>query len=112
MFKRVAILGVVLLMAVLTRPVSADARMRAVMHTKLLNTQALLKAIVNADYADIDRAAAGLARISETEIVSWQSPPKREYTEQAMVFMSSVDDLRAASERHDMEGVGAAYSTL
>ena len=46
------------------------------------------------------------------EIVSWQNPPKREYTDQAMLFMSSVDDLRESSQRRDIEAVGAAYSAL
>jgi cytochrome c556 len=86
--------------------------MRAIMHTALSNTQALLKAIVTVDYKEIDRAASVLNKITEMEIVSWQNPPKREYTEQAMLFMTSVDDLRAASQKHDIEGVGAAYSTL
>ena len=40
------------------------------MHTKLSNTQVLLKAIVTTDYKEIDRAAAALTRISESEIVS------------------------------------------
>src|SRR5436190_17558057 len=112
MFRRLALLGVVLLLAVSTRPASGDARMQEIMRTKLSNTQALLKAIVTTDYKEIDRAAAALNRISEMEIVSWQNPPKREYTEQAMLFIASVDDLRAASQKHDIEGVGAAYSTL
>ncbi len=112
MFRRLALLGVVLLVAVAARPASGDARMQEIMRTKLSNTQALLKAIVTNDYKEIDREAAALGRISEMEIVSWQNPPKREYTEQAMLFMSSVDDLREASRRHDIEAVGAAYSTL
>ena len=112
LFRRLALLGFVLLMAVAVRPASGDARMQAIMRTKLSNTQALLKAIVTADYKEIDRAALGLARINEMEIVSWQTSPKREYTEQAMLFMTSVDDLRASSARHDIEGVGAAYTTL
>jgi len=29
-----------------------------------------------------------------------------------MLFMTAVDDLRDASKRHDIEGVGAAYATL
>jgi len=29
-----------------------------------------------------------------------------------MLFMTSVDDLREASRRHDIEGVGGAYSNL
>lgn len=110
MFRRLALLGFVLLTAL--SPVSGDTRMQTIMRTKLSNTQALLKAIVTTDYKEIDRAAAALSRINEMEIVSWQNPPKREYVEQAMLFMTSVDDLRAASQRHDIEGVGGAYSTL
>ena len=112
MFRRLALVGFMLLLALSTRPASGDTRMQAIMRTKLTNTQALLKAIVTTDYKEIDRAAAGLARINEMEIVSWQNPPKREYTQQAMLFMTSVDDLRQASSQHDIEGVGAAYTTL
>lgn len=112
MFRRLALFGVVLLMAVAARPASGDARLQAIMRTKLSNTQALLKAIVTSDYKEIDRAASGLAKINEMEIVSWQTAPRREYTQQAMLFMSAVDDLRDASGRHDMEGVGAAYTAL
>jgi hypothetical protein len=112
MFRRLVLLGFVLLIAVSALPASGDTRMQTIMRTKLSNTQALLKAIVTTDYKEIDRAASALGRINEMEIVSWQNPPRREYVEQAMLFMSSVDDLRAASQRHDIEGVGAAYSTL
>ena len=112
MFRRLALLGFALLMAVSARPASGDARMQAIMRTKLSNTQALLKAIVTTDFKEIDRAASALGRISEMEIVSWQNPPRREYVQQAMLFMSSVDDLREASKRHDIEGVGGAYTTL
>ena len=87
------------LLAFAAQPASGDARMQAVMRAKLANTQSLLKAIVTADYKEIDRAALALSRISEMEIVSWQNPPKPEYTKQAMLFMSSVDDLRQALER-------------
>src|SRR5437016_9495222 len=79
MFRRLALLGVVLLLAVAARPASGDARVQEIMRAKLANTQALLKAIVTNDYKEIDGAAAGLGRISEMEIVSWQNPPKREY---------------------------------
>ena len=49
------------------------------MRAKLANTQSLLKAIVTADYKEIDRATQALSRISEMEIVSWQNPPKPDY---------------------------------
>lgn len=112
MIRRFALLGFVLLLAVAVRPASGDDRMQASMRTKLSNTQALLKAIVTTDYKEIDRAADALGRINEMEIVSWQRSPKREYTQQAMLFMTAVDDLRDASKRRDIEAVGAAYSTL
>ena len=112
MFRHLVLLGIVLLLAVAARPASGDARMQAVMRTKLSSTQALLKAIVTTDFKAIDREAVALSRISEMEIVSWQNPPKREYTEQAMLFMTSVDDLRDAVRRRDIEAVGGAYSAL
>jgi len=112
MFRRLALLALVLLLAAAARPASGDSRMQAIMQTKLSNTQALLKAIVTSDFKQIDREAAALNRISEMEIVSWQNPPRREYTQQAMLFMSAVDDLREASQRHDIEAVGAAYTAL
>jgi hypothetical protein len=112
MLQRIVLLSILVLLAPGVGPASGDLRMRAIMHTKLSNTQVLLKAIVTTDYKEIDRAAVALTRISESEIVSWQNPPKREYTDQAMLFMISVDDLREASRKRDIEGVGAAYSNL
>ena len=107
-FRRFAVLGLALL-ALAAQPASGDARMQAVMRSKLANTQSLLKAIVTADYREIDRAALALSRISEMEIVSWQNPPKPDYTGQAVLFMTSVDGLREAARRRDMEAVGAEY---
>ena len=112
MFKRVVLVAVVLIVAAGTRPASGDNRMREIMRTKLSNAQTLLQAIVTANYKDIDRSASALNRISEMEIVSWQNPPRREYTEQAMLFIAAIDDLRTASQKHDIEDVGNAYSTL
>ena len=109
--RRFAVLGLALL-ALAVQPASGDARMQAVMRSKLANTQSLLKAIVTADYKEIDRAALALNRISEMEIVSWQNPPKPDYTAQAVLFMTSVDGLREAAGRRDMEAVGTEYSTL
>ena len=70
MFRRLALLSFVLFLAIAARPASGDDRMKAIMQTKLSNTQALLKAIVTADFREIDRSAAALNRISEMEIVS------------------------------------------
>ena len=104
--------GLALIVSLAARAHAADPPMSVIMQTKLVNAQALLKGIVRADYKEIDRAANALDRISEAEIVSWQNPPKPEYVKQAMLFMTSVDDLRQASQRHDLRGVGDAYADL
>jgi hypothetical protein len=106
------LLAFALLLATAATPASGDARMQEIMRNKLSNTQVLLKAIVTNDYVQIDRSAAALNRISEMEIVSWQNPPKPQYTEQAMLFMASVDDLRKAASRRNMVAAGDAYSAL
>ena len=110
-FAIVLVIGVAMFVAA-ARSRAADPPMSAIMQTKLVNAQALLKGIVRADYKEIDRAANALDRISEAEIVSWQNPPKPEYVKQAMLFMTSVDGLRQASQKHDLRGVGEAYSDL
>jgi len=89
-----------------------ETRMQTIMRSKLANAQSMLKGIATADYREIDRSAEALSRISEAEIVSWQNPPKPEYTTQAMVFMTSVDGLREAAQRRDMSAVGTEYSAL
>ena len=108
----VVVLGLAWLAMAPVQRSTGDARMQAIMRSKLANTQSILKAIVTADYREIDRAALALSRISEMEIVSWQNPPKPDYAAQAMLFLSSVDGLREAARRRDIEAVGAEYSTL
>jgi cytochrome c553 len=110
--RRIAFVALGMLVMVTVQPSAGDARLQTIMRTKLSNTQVLLKAIVTTDYGEIDRAAAALSRISEAEIVSWQSPPRAEYTDQAMLFMTSVTEIRAAAKRHDIQAVGDEYSTL
>jgi len=58
MFRRLVLLGFVLLLAVAARPASGDERLQAIMRTKLSNTQSLLKAIVTTDYKEIDRCSS------------------------------------------------------
>lgn len=106
----IAVLGVLVMVA--AQPSSGDTRLQAIMRAKLSNTQVLLKAIVTTDYRTIDQAAAALGRISESEIVGWQNPPKPEYTQQAMLFLTAVDELRAAAKRRNIQAVGDEYGTL
>ena len=110
--RRIAVIGLALLAMAATQRSTGNAQMQAIMRSKLANTQSMLKAIVTSDYAEIDRAGLALSRISEMEVVSWQNPPKPDYTAQAMLFLSSVEGLRDAARRRDLAAVGAEYSSL
>jgi len=101
-----------LLLVVTAGHSAGQTRMQTIMRTKLSNTQVLLRAIVTSNFRDMDQAAAALSRISEQEIVSWQNPPKPEYTDQAMLFLTTVDELREAAKRRDIQAAGDEYATL
>jgi len=108
----VVVIGLALLAMAFTQRSTGNAQLQAIMRSKLANTQSMLKAIVTSNFTEIDRAALALSRISEMEIVSWQNPPRPEYTAQAMLFLSSVEGLRDAARRRDLAAVGAEYSTV
>jgi hypothetical protein len=86
--------------------------MRTVMQQKLDGTQQLLRAVVLSDFAQIDRAAERLSRITDLEIGSWQTPGRPEYTRQAVEFISAVRGLREAAKRRDADAAGTHYSAL
>jgi hypothetical protein len=86
--------------------------LKTAMRGKLVNAQALLEAVVTADYAAIGHAADALSRISETEIASWQARPEPEYMKQATSFLLSVQGLRAAAAERDIHGALAEYTAL
>ena len=111
-FRRVMVVALAVLTMAAAQRSTGSAQMQVIMRSKLANTQSMLKAIVTADFVEIDRAAVALSRISEAEIVSWQNPPKPAYTEQAVIFISSIEGLRDAAKRRDLQGVGAEYANL
>jgi hypothetical protein len=86
--------------------------MRTVMQQKLDDTQRLLRAVVMADFAQIDRGAERLSRITDMEIGSWQTPGQPEYTRRAVEFLSAVQGLREAAKRRNADAAGAHYSAL
>jgi hypothetical protein len=111
-FRQLAVVGLALLAIAAAQRNTGDVQMQTIMRSKLANAQSLLKAVVTSDFNEIDRAALALSRISEMEIVSWQSPPKPDYTAQAVLFLSSVQALRDAARRRDLVAVGDEYSSL
>jgi hypothetical protein len=86
--------------------------LRTAMREKLGHTQRLLEATVTADYAAISRAANALSRISETEIASWQTGAQPEYRRHAMAFLLSVEGLRDAAAKQDIDTALEEYTML
>jgi cytochrome c556 len=112
MKRPVVLLSAAVLFAMSVSSSAQNPTLKSAMRDKVTSTRGLLEAVVAADYAAIGRTADALSRISETEIVSWQSAVQTEYLKQANQFVLSVRDLREASMRRDLEGVLAAYTTL
>ena len=87
--------------------------MKGVMREKLTNAQTLLAAVVTRDFRTIDQVAERLSRISEMEVGSWQAQPASpQYRQQAVEFLSAVQDLRQAAQARDIEKAGTAYTKL
>jgi len=87
--------------------------MKGVMREKLTNAQTLLAAVVTRDFKTIDQVAERLSRISEMEVGSWQAQPAPpQYRQQAVEFLSAVQDIRQAAQARDIAKAGAAYTKL
>lgn len=99
------------------RPASAvdgsGPTLRSEMRAKLTDAQLLLGAVVTRDFRTIGQAATRLSRISEMEVGSWQAQPASpQYRQQAVEFLSAVQDLRQAAQARDIAKAGFAYTKL
>lgn len=113
MSLRFTILALGLMLALGTSDASPQSPiLRAAMREKLANTQAVLEAVVKADYPTIARYTEPLSRISETEIASWQTVAQPEYVQQAALFLLSVKGLREAAVSKNIDAVTLEYTTL
>jgi hypothetical protein len=91
---------------------SQPGRLKDVMQTKLTSTRALLEPVVRADFAAVRREVEALSWISEREIASWQDAAEPEYTQQAELFLLSVNELRDAAVKRDIGAVASEYTAL
>jgi len=91
---------------------SAQTPLQMVMREKLASAQRLFGDVVRADYEAMDRNAAVLGQISETEIASWQARSNPDYIRNAQLFLDSVRGLREAALRKDSEAVRQRHISL
>lgn len=86
--------------------------LKAVMQEKAENAQGLLKPIVLGDFAGIERSVNRLARLTFTEVASWQGQPNSEYQQQAIAFLQAIEALGRAAESRDVKRASTAYGNL
>lgn len=108
---RMLALGALIVLASGDLPAQSPTLQQA-MRQKLANAQGLLEAVVKADYPAVARFTESLARISETEVASWQTVRDRDYVAQASLFLLSVKGLREAAAEEDAYAVALEYTTL
>jgi hypothetical protein len=109
-------LKTVVLVATLTAGSSStfaqSSLLKTTMRDKLATTQALLEPVVRGDFAAITRLTEPLTRITETEIATWQATAEQDYVRQATLFLLSVEGLRDAARRNNIDAVTVEYSSL
>lgn len=84
----------------------------AVMSEKAENAQRLVRPLVTDDFAGVDYFAERLARLTITEVASWQARPEPQYLELANRFVGAVQQLRNASRDRDTDRATTAYADL
>ena len=110
---RTTLMCTVLVVASLVLPVHAqNPTLQTAMRAKLANAQELLAALVQGNFAEIDRSAELLSRITDVEIGSWQAVARPDYTEMAALFLLSVDDLRTAAANRSLDDALTEYTTM
>ena len=102
----------VLLIGGTNEALAQNLSMKAAMRLKMTAAETLLRAVVTADYAAMARGADRLSRITDTEIASWQTPGRPEYTEQAMKFLTAVQTVKEAARSRDQRAAGNGYAAL
>jgi hypothetical protein len=105
-------LAAVLLLGSLNAAFAQAPTLPTVMNEKAENAQRILRPLVIGDFATVDRYAERLARLTYTEIASWQARPDSDYIRQANAFVKGVQDLREAARRRDLEQASTAYTAL
>jgi sensor domain CHASE-containing protein len=93
-------------------PSAQSSNLRSIMKEKLLNTQQLLEGVVKADFTIVDKSTDRLARISYTEVASWQSNADAEYLKHASAFVNAVQGLRKGSVDRNSGVVAHEYTNL
>jgi hypothetical protein len=82
------------------------------MQEKAENAQALLTPLVLGDFAGMGRSVNRLARLTFTEMASWQGQPNSAYQQQAIAFVQAVEALGLATESRDVKRASTAYANL
>ena len=86
--------------------------LKSAMQLKVDSAERLLRPIVTADFALIDRYSERLSQISYTEINSWNARPETGYSQRATMFLTAVQRLRKAAVAKRRDDAVAGYTAL
>jgi cytochrome c556 len=111
MTTRFALAATALLFTLAADTSSAQtSTLKSIMREKADNAARLLRPLIAADFAELDRAAQRLSRVTYTEIASWQARADTAYLEQATAFVRSVQMLREGAQDRDIDRAASGYA--
>src|SRR3954468_10136312 len=106
------VLAVVMTATAAVSPSAQSPPLKTVMQEKAQNAEGLLKPLVLGDFAEIERYATRLGRLTYTEVASWQAQPNSDYQQQAVAFLQAIEDLGQAADSRDAKRASTAYANL
>ena len=109
-----SVLAVHLVLASLAAPMAyaQSPTLTSVMNQKADNAQRLLRPLVVGDFLRLEESVERLARLTYTEVASWQTQPDQNYVKQAMAFVEAVQGLRKATRGRNLDEASTHYAAL
>lgn len=109
MWKRSAVLAVAVVLSVAAAPKQGH-EVNSVMREKLAHAQKILETVVTSDWPGLENEARDLERL--TQDPRWTVLRYPEYATHGAAFARSVQELRRAAERRDLEEAPKAYAAV
>jgi hypothetical protein len=83
-----------------------------VMNDKVLAAERLLRPIVTADFALIDRYSNQLRGLTRSVMASWEAQPDDAYLQQATSLVQSIQEIREGVRMRDIERASVGYAAM
>jgi hypothetical protein len=108
--KKVALLGLIAVMALAAGVPAQTPATGRVMRTKLAHAQGVLEALTTSDHAALVRHSEELARA--TRAAGWEVLKTAEYRRHSESFLRAVEDLGVAAKDRDLDTAVVHYLSM